>query len=283
MTAPEITDVPVDLAAGTAAPDRRLPRSGRGRPPWLGGVLGMAVIVAAWSITGGLHAANGAVPTPWAVLRQMRIDGWHFYSVNAGVTLRGAALGFLWGNGAALAIAVVVLLVPFLETVAEQLAVISYCMPLTAIGPIVLVVFGGRAPTVFLAALAVFFTTLVGALLGLRAADPVTLDVVSAYGGGRWEQLRRVLLVAALPDVLNALKIAAPAAMLGAIIGEYLGGVDNGLGVVLTVSQQQYAVARTWGLMLVTGLLAGAGYGLFSLVSARVTPWATGDSRGGQS
>lgn len=247
-----------------------------GRPRIGGAAVGVLLIVVIWTLVALSHVAHEAVPTPWAMLRQMHEDGWRFYRVNAGVTLRGASLGFLWGNAAALAVAVLVLLVPLLETVAAQLAVISYCMPLVAIGPVVLVVFGGRTPTIFLAAISVFFTTLVGALLGLRSADRYALDVVRAFGGSRWHQITKVQGVAALPAIINALQIAAPSAMLGAIIGEYLGGVDSGLGVVLTVSQQQFNVPRTWGLMLVTGLIAGVAYAAFGLLARLVTPWSTG-------
>ena len=243
----------------------------------LAGSAGVLLLLAAWTVVGvfGL-GTHGAVPTPWAVVHQMFEDGSNLYVSNALVTLTYAAQGFLWGNLAALAVATVTLLLPRLGPAASQLAVISYCMPLTAVGPIVLVVMGGRAPTIFLAAMAVFFTTLVGALLGVRSADPASLDVVRAYGGNRVHQLVKVQLVAAAPAVVNALKIAAPSAMLGAILGEYLGGVDSGLGVVLTLAQQQFEVARTWALALVIGLLAGAGYALFSLLGRVLTPWAAG-------
>nr|WP_276611081.1 ABC transporter permease subunit [Kineococcus siccus] len=173
-----------------------------------------------------------------------------------------------------MAVAVLVLLVPAFDGLASQLAVISYCMPLTAIGPIVLVVFGGRTPTVFLAAISCIFTTLIGALLGLRAADPVALDLVRGFGGGRVQQVVRVQLVAALPSLVAALRIAAPAAMLGAVVGEYLGGVDSGLGVVLTVAQQQNDVPRTWALAVVCGLVAALAYLLLGVLGRLVTPWA---------
>lgn len=242
---------------------------------WAGAAIGLVLLVGCWWLVAvTAFRASGAVPTPAAVVGQFVTDGFGFYWSNATITLSGAALGFLWGNALALAIAVFVLLVPAVEGVATQLAVISYCIPLTAIGPIILVVFGGRTPTVFLAALSVFFTTLIGALLGLRAADRASLDAVAAFGGNRWQRLVKVQLIAALPATLNALKIAVPAAMLGAIVGEYLGGVDSGLGVVLTVAQQQYEVARTWALALLTGLLAFLGYGLVALVARLVTPWA---------
>ena len=241
----------------------------------LSGLAGVLILLAAWALVGVFgFGTHGAVPTPVAVLRQMVDDGAGLYWSNAVVTITYAAQGFLWGNLAAFAVAALTLLVPRLAPAASQLAVISYCMPLTAIGPIVLVVMGGRAPTVFLAAMAVFFTTLVGSLLGVRSADPAALDVVRAYGGNRWHRLVKVQLISAAPAVINALKIAAPSAMLGAILGEYLGGVDSGLGVVLTLAQQQFDVARTWALALVTGVLAFAGYGLFSLLGRVLTPWA---------
>jgi len=275
MPALETTDP--TTAAGPVITTRRSLE----RPQWLGGLGGVVIVVAVWWIL-ALTVFNGsdAVPTPGAVVTQFGRDGWDFYATNAGITLRGAALGFLWGNVAALAVAVLALLIPPLEAVATQLAVISYCMPLTAIGPIILVVFGGRAPTIFLAAMSVFFTTLIGSLLGLKAADRTSLDLISAYGGGRFQQLIKVRLIAALPGIVSSLKIAAPAAMLGAIIGEYLGGIDNGLGVALTVAQQQFLVERTWALALVTGGLAGAGYAVFSLVARFVTPWSTGTTGG---
>jgi ABC-type nitrate/sulfonate/bicarbonate transport system permease component len=116
---------------------------------WVGAA-GVAVLVAVWWILAATaFRSSGAVPTPPAVLHQFAEDGWDFYWTNASVTLRGAAVGYLWGNLLALAVALVVLLLPVTEGVATQLAVISHCMPLTAIGPIILVVFGGRAPTIF--------------------------------------------------------------------------------------------------------------------------------------
>ena len=277
-TSSAVSDPPGPPAA---APDSGPPRPARERPTWLGGAIGvLALLVVWWLLAITVFHSSGSVPTPWSVLKQYPDDGWHFYSTNAGITLKSAGQGFVWGNGLALVVALLVLLVPPLEAVATQLAVISYCMPLTAIGPIILVIFGGRAPSIFLAALSVFFTTLVGALLGLKAADRASLQLIEAYGGSRRHRLIKVQLIAALPNILSALKIAAPAAMLGAIIGEYLGGVDNGLGVVLTVSQQQFLVPRTWALAILIGALAGLGYAIFALIARFVTPWTTGTTAG---
>ena len=84
-----------------------------------------------------------------------------------------AVQGYLWGNLAAIALAVLVLLVPRLEALANQIAIVTYCIPLVAIGPVIVIVAGRASPagaSVVLAAMSVFFTTVVGCLLGLRAA-----------------------------------------------------------------------------------------------------------------
>ncbi|MEU8145962.1 ABC transporter permease subunit [Nonomuraea sp. NPDC048901] len=244
------------------------------------GLLGVVALIALWWLLAvTVFADGGAVPTPWAVLAGMGHDGWGFYGPNTTATVSAALQGFLWGNGLAIGVALIVLLVPRLEAVATQLAVISYCIPLLAIGPIVLVVFGGEAAVVFLAAVSVFFTTLIGALLGLRSADRTSLDLIAVYGGGRLAKLRHVQVIAALPSTFAGLKISAPGALLGAIIGEYLGSNDQGLGVSLMISQQQFQVPRTWGLALVAGLIAGLGYAIVALVARVVTPWSYGRAR----
>jgi ABC-type nitrate/sulfonate/bicarbonate transport system permease component len=241
----------------------------------LGGALGTLGLLVAWAVlaTTVLTTADG-VPTPWAVLRQVGHDGWTFYGPHIRQTGTEALIGYLIGNGLALGCAVLVLLVPALERVVTQLAVASYCLPIVAVGPILSLVFTGSRPMDAMAGLSVFFTTLIGGLLGLRSADQSSLDVVRAYGGGRWQQLLRVRAIAALPSTVAALKIAAPAALLGAIIGEYLGRVDAGLGVAMTISEQQLEVARTWGIALVSGAVAGVAYALIGLAGRLALPWS---------
>ncbi|MFN4846502.1 MAG: ABC transporter permease subunit, partial [Rhodoluna sp.] len=85
---------------------------------------------------------------------------------------------------------------------------------------------------------------------------------------------------ASLPSIFAALRIAAPAAFLGAILGEYVGGPDLGFGPALVNAQQSLEVARVWGLALVSGLIAGLAYALFGLLARIVTPWSK-DNLGG--
>lgn len=245
----------------------------------LGGAIGVVLLIAVWWILADLRVAGGTIPSPWNVLHTMYSDGWALYGPNFEITALGALKGFLWGNALAIALAVLVMLIPPIESLATQLAILSYCTPLLALGPIILVVFGGRTPTIFLAAMYCFFTTMVGTVSGLRSADRTALDLVRAYGGGRWQQLRRVQLIAALPNTLAALKIAAPSAVLGAIIGEYLGGVDSGIGVALTAAQTSFNVPRTWGMAVAAAALAGLGYAVVAVLARLVAPWTGREAR----
>jgi ABC-type nitrate/sulfonate/bicarbonate transport system permease component len=101
---------------------------------------------------------------------------------------------------------------------------------------------------------------------------------VKAYGGGAVKQLTKVRLRASLPSMFAGLCIAAPAAILGAIIGEFLGGTE-GVGVAMINSMQSLDTPRTWGLALVATGVAGAGYAVTSLVGRIVSPWAPRKAR----
>lgn len=251
------------------------PRSGRSIPvpTWVTGAFGIVGVVVLWELF-TVTAVSGSRlwPTPWSIVTQMAHDGWKFYWPNIQTTVWEATKGFFWGNLLAISLAMLVLLAPIIERPLIQLSVVSYCLPIVAIGPIFAIVFSGEVPKVALAGMAVFFTTLVGMLLGLRSADPTSLDLIRAYGGGRMQTLLKVRLKSSLPSLFAALRIAAPAAILGAIIGEYLGG-DRGLGVAMINSEQALDISRTWGIALTATVIGSLGYGAMALAGRLLVPW----------
>ena len=260
------------MAAAAVAGDTARVR--RTLPPWLGGLIGIVGILVLWQIAGlTIFHKSGTVPPPTRILSQMRADGWSFYWNNASVTMHEALIGWLWGNALAVVLALSFLVVPWVERPLMRLGIASYCLPVIAIGPVLQIIFNGENPKIILAALSVFFTTLVGTLVGLRSADKIALDVVHAYGGGSVQKLLKVRIRSALPSVFVALRIAAPAAVLGAIIGEYVGG-ESGLGIAMIASQSGLRVATTWGIALVATLIASVAYGFTALVGRLLTPWA---------
>ncbi|OUZ08018.1 ABC transporter permease [Aeromicrobium sp. PE09-221] len=246
------------------------------------GVIGLASVIALWWIAAATVLSDARIPTPPGVVSTIVDDGVGFYWRHFSVTINEASLGFLYGNVAALVLASVVLVLPFTEQLITQIAVVTYCIPIVAIAPVVSLVVGIPSPgepsgtAIALAVLSVFFTTVVGTLLGLRSADRASLDVVTVYGGTRLTQLRKVRLIAALPAILSALQIAAPAAFLGAILGEYIGSVERGVGPALIVAQQNVNVERAWAIGLLCALVAGLAYAVFGLLARLAAPWSKG-------
>ncbi|MET8796074.1 ABC transporter permease subunit [Nocardia sp. NPDC004568] len=234
---------------------------------------GSLIVLVLWQLVGGTGVLGPAIAGPVQIVAGLASDGADFYALHLPVTLASAAAGFCWGNLAAIGCAALVLTVPAVEKLVLQVGIASACVPLIAIAPILAACFNGPVTSAIMAAVSVFFTTLVGTLNGLRHADPVGEDLVRAYGGGRYLVLRKVQLLYALPSIVTALKIAVPAALLGTIIGEFM-GQERGLGAALVVAQQSSDVVRTWGITLVCCVLAAVCFLVVAAVERFATPWA---------
>jgi ABC-type nitrate/sulfonate/bicarbonate transport system permease component len=236
------------------------------------GAIGTAAILAVWELLAvTVFQGHHVVPTPVSVVRVFWDDR-HLYPTNVLTTLSEAGWGWLWGNAIALGLAAVFVLAPAVEGSILRVALAIYCLPIIAIAPILEITYGGNKPKIILAALSVFFPTLIGALVGLRSADKASTEVIRALGGNRWHVLIKIRLRSALPSTFSGLRIAAPAAILGAIIGEYVGGTA-GLGIFMINSEQALNVSRTWGIAFLAAALAGIGYALTGVVGRALTPW----------
>lgn len=187
------------------------------------------------------------------------------------VTTTEAAIGFLLGNAAAIGLAVIATLIPRSERLISALALVVFCLPLVATGPILRVVFGpGTAPQITLAALAVYYTTYLPVMVGLRAAPQSWFDLIRSYGRGPVTALVEVRAAAALPYLISGLQIAAPAAFLGAMIGEFT-GAQTGLGVLTIRAMRGLDLAAVWGLAVVAAGASLSGYAAIGWLGARIT------------
>ncbi len=241
---------------------------------WAGALVGMAGLVAIWELLSyTIFGTNHLVPPPQQVLVTVFHDPGFELWPNVVTTLGEAATGFLWGNIVAIGLALAFVQLPILEKALLRVVLATYCMPIIAIGPVLEVLLNGTAPQATLSGLSVVFTTLIGCLVGLRSADQTSLDLVLVYGGGRWRQLYKVRIRSALPAAFAGLAISGPAAVLGAIVGEYL-GASQGLGVALISANENLDSRRTFAIALVATAIAGAAYMAVSLLGRLLTPWA---------
>lgn len=250
---------------------------------WAIGIAGIALVVAIWWIAATTFLAGHRIPTPPDVISKFHERGFSYYREIFSITLKEATIGYLWGVLIALVLAVLVLLIPVLEPVIMQFAVITYCLPIVVMAPILIVahelpVKGGTSATAIdLAAISVIFTTVVGAILGFRSADKASLDVVQVYGGGRVQQFFRVRLVSALPALFSTLQIAAPAAFLGALLGEWFDKhLEIGVGPSLYLAQNNRETELAWTLGFGCAIVSGVAYFAIGWVGKAIAPWAKG-------
>jgi ABC-type nitrate/sulfonate/bicarbonate transport system permease component len=243
-------------------------RSAISRGGWAEGAAGTVALVGIWQLLAAvIFTGRHVVPPPSAVVAAIW-DG-QFYWQNLRVTLWEALRGWIAGNVAAIVLAVIALFFPPASRGFQQLGAITYCVPTVAVGPLILIVTDPDTTKVAIAALSVFFTSLIAWMTGLRATDQASLDLVRAFGGGPVTELLRVRLRAALPSAGGGLALSAPAAILGAILGEYLGGT-SGLGVAMVSAEQDFQVPQTWAIGLIATIASGIAYGLILLVTRRL-------------
>lgn len=237
----------------------------------LGALRNAAILLVAWEIVGRLQlVASGALPAPTAIVARLWVDR-EDYPPHILATLEGAFGGFVIGNVVAVVAGIVFALYPLAARVFRGTNVAIFALPAIAISPILVLTLSGMAPRFALAAIGCYFTTMTATVIGLTEVDARSVDVVRAYGGGRWRVLWLVQLRSALPVILSGLRIAAPNAVLGSILAEFGGGGRYGLGAYLLGSLGRGEPDRLWGIGLVATLIAGLAYGLFALIARAVT------------
>ena len=193
--------------------------------PRHGWIRNLAILLVLWEVAGRFQlVAGGALPAPSAILARFWEDK-SDYPPHVLATLEASFLGFLIGNAIAIAAGVAFVLSPLLLRLFRGVNIAIFALPPIAISPVLVLTFSGMAPRVILAAIGCYFATMTATVLGLAQADPRSLDVVRAYGGSRWDELRLV------PDCVRMhLEAVRPEAGAKASRGEAAGRGRRGRG-----------------------------------------------------
>jgi ABC-type nitrate/sulfonate/bicarbonate transport system permease component len=241
------------------------------RERWFVPVRNILILLFLWQIAGQFHlVAGGALPSISAIAErfwQDRAD----YPPHVWSTLVSSVLGFVIGNAIAVAAGILFALSPLAAQLFRGFNVTLFAIPTIAIAPILALTMTGISPRVTLAAIGCYFVTMTATVVGLQQIDLRSADLVRAYGGSKWDVMRFVQLRSALPVILAGLQVAAPNAVLGAILAEFGGGGRWGLGTYLLGSLGRADPPRLWGIGLVATAIAGIAYLIFGMISAHVT------------
>ena len=137
--------------------------------------------------------------------------------------------------------------------------------PKIALAPLIIVWFGyGVGSKIVLAGAIAFFPVFIGTAAGLRAAEPGRLDVLRALGASRLQLFHLVALPSALPHIFAGINVAVVLALLGTIVGEFM-GAKEGLGTLIIYANGNLDTARVFSILLV---LAATGLSLHGLIGA---------------
>jgi NitT/TauT family transport system permease protein len=183
-------------------------------------------------------------------------------------TLKGAASGFALGSVFGLLLGILLANVRLLERALVPYVVMSQTVPIIAVAPVIVIgLKAGAFSVAIVAAYLTFFPVTIGALRGLRSADPRAIELMRSLAANRWAVLWKVRLPASAPYLFTAFKISATAAVVGAIVGELPAGIREGLGGALLNFNQYYTInpERLWAALL---FAAAAGIVAFLLVVA---------------
>lgn len=193
--------------------------------------------------------------------------------VNLGTTGAEMALGLLAGGALGLLIATVFVHFRPLEAAFLPWVVASQTVPVLALAPIVISIFGiNLLGKVVVTSYLVFFAVTVSAIKGLRSADALAHELMRSYAANAWEVYWKLRFPAALPYIFTGLKIGATAALVGAIIAELFGS-NYGLGQRIVFATYYNQTIVWWSTMLAASLLGLAAFLILAGLERFVVRW----------
>lgn len=151
--------------------------------------------------------------------------------------------------------------------------VASQSVPMVAVAPLLVIWLGpGLLSKVLIAALIVFFPVLINTIVGVRAVPEDLYALMRSLQATRWQILRHLEMPAAMPVFLGGLRVGATLAVIGAVVGEFV-GADRGLGFLINVGRGMYDTALVFVAVFVLVALALALYGLVVALENRLLAW----------
>ncbi|MFI9638651.1 ABC transporter permease [Micromonospora sp. NPDC051925] len=276
MATTEVRNTPSTGAPPDRQPTRRRRFDLRDRPQlWLVPAV-FVVVVLAWEYgTQLLDVDEYVLPRPSqiaeALHRQLTDDQFwgHFW-----VTTQESLLGFAIGVGAAILLGTFISQVKVVEATLMPYIVAFQTVPKVALAPLFVLWFGfGLTSKVVMAAVISFFPMLVNVIEGLRAADADRIQMLTVFGASRSQIFRMVRLPSALPFIFAGLDIGIVFAILGAVVGEFI-GAKEGLGYLLLQTNYNFDIAGMFAVLVVLSVMGLFAHFVIRLLQRRLAFWA---------
>lgn len=230
---------------------------------------GIASILLAWQFLLPLAGVPAyIVPTPTAIATVFQRQ-WPLLMSNLTPTVIEAIAGFVIGNAAAVLMAIAFVHSRFLQAAYFPVVLFFNTIPILALSPVIILIFGlGMTPKIVIAAVICFFPTLVNMIRGLDSASANEHELFRVLSSSRWEVFWRLRFPRALPMLFSSLRIASATAVIGAIVGEWIGS-DKGLGALIIQATFNYQSDRLYAAIVLSSSLSIAIFTVVVLLERR--------------
>ena len=195
---------------------------------------------------------------------------------HAAITLRETLLGFAIGVAGGGLLAVLVIHAKLLDASLMPWVVASQMIPIIALAPMIVVIFNqfnvtGILPKAMIAAYLTFFPVTVGLVKGFRTPDPLQLDLMRTYSATGAQTFFKLRVPASAPFFFASMKIAAAAALVGAVVAEVTKSEDGGLGARLLAGSYYGQTVQIWAALFAAAFCSAVLVGVIGLVDRLVS------------
>ncbi len=212
------------------------------------------------------------LPAPLRVI-SATIAARSVFAAHIGTTIYETLVGLCVSLAFGVLTAAMIDLSPFLRRAIYPLLVMSQAIPIAAVAPLLIFSFGyDLLPKVIVITLVCFFPITVSMADGLRSTDPELIKLYRTFGASELVIFWRVRLPHALPAFFSGLRIAATYAVVGAILGEFVGAI-YGLGILLYTEQRSFRTDLVYGDVIIIALLSMSLFALVAIIERVALPW----------
>lgn len=242
-------------------------------------VVALILLVVVWeAVARAARVPEYLLPSPSSVFAY---TGSHLglFVPHAWGTLQATFSGFILAVAFGIGLSVLIVWSPTFEDAVYPLVVMTQVIPKVAIAPLLIVYLGfGQEPKVFLAFLVSFFPMVINTTLGMKSVSTELLELLTTLKATKWQVMRKVRFMRAIPFMVEGAKIAITLAVIGAIVGEFTSG-NVGLGYLILSSSSSLNTVQGFSALLVLIVIGVVLFEAIHVGGRLVTPWASRTSR----
>lgn len=234
----------------------------------------LLALVALWEVLARWSGIpSWLLPAP-SVIGESMIEWRGELAVHFMVTLYEVLVGFALSIVVSIPLAVAVVYSPFLQNTIYPILLALQSMPKVAIAPLLVLWIGfGVLPKIVVVFLVCFFPIVVATASGLSAVPPALIDLIRSLSATSYQTFVKIRFPTAVPHIFVGLKIAITFAVIGGVIGEFVGS-DEGLGYLILISTSQSRTPLAFAALLLLTIMSIVLYYAVEFVERLIVPWA---------